>query len=595
MKFLFGEIPYLFRFFQSMIGYRMYAVIIFIVAATATEIVGVSLFLPVLNGGEGTDVISRGISASFEYFGIPLSFTAVLIVMIGVMMLRTIILIFRDVLVALSSAQIGIDLNKQLLNALGKAEYKSFIELNVGRVNNTVSVEIPRVFAAFEMTAATAGGVFFAFAYIALGVMISPFLALVMIVAAPFGYLAISWSNRRIRRLSFMTTDAAGLHQHWMLHVLHNFKYLRTTGTWDVLNLRVVLVATTLAYIRRRVKLFHAGSTGFLGMFAFLIVTVVLLQQVNFGGADVLEAAFMLFLLKRGFDQVLAVQSSYRKLLNVVGGVHNFTDLVMTLRVNSENDHEGTELPNFAADLELHDVSVSYRGRGKVLSNLSLEMKAGERVALVGASGAGKSTALAVLTGLISPDSGSVSINGVGLDDIDLAEFRKRIGYVPQDPAVFDDSLYNNLTLWNDQIDPSAVEDALEAVQFTNTLNRLPNGLETVIGPNGTALSGGERQRISIARELLRGPELLVLDEATSAIDGPTEKRIYEVLRQKFGSITTIIVAHRFETIRDCDCVYVLSNGGLVESGTYDQLLNAGGEFTRLLKNEFTNGPGSAV
>jgi ABC-type multidrug transport system fused ATPase/permease subunit len=586
MKFLLGELPFIFHFFRPIVGLRLYWVSLVTLAATGTEIIGVSLFLPLLTGGDGDDVISTSIRGAFDYFAISLEFTSVLIVMIGAMILRSVLLFGRDVLMASSSAVITIRLNQRLLRAMNSADFKLMNELRIGRVNNTVAVEIPRVNVAFEQAAGTVAGLAFTVAYFALTIAMSPVLTLVIIGATPVAYFGMTWFNRRIRDISFQTTDAAGAHQHWMLMALQYFRYLRTTGTWELMESRVLDVARTLARIRFRAQVLQAGSNAVFGITALLIVVAVLLHQVNVAGVAVLDAVFMLFLFKRGFDQILVVQATYRKMLTVVGSVHNYADLVDSFESRTTEVRPDGVIPDVAGSLELRNVGVEYRERGKSLSGVNLRVDPGEWIGLVGESGAGKTTALAVLSGLISADSGEAVISGVELRDVDATHFRSRLGYVPQDPAIFDDTFRNNLTLWDEEVAQGTIDEALEIVQLSSMVKDLPNGLDTVLGSNGTAISGGQRQRISIARELIRDVDILILDEATSAIDGPTERLVHEALRKNRDSRSTIVVAHSFETIRECDRIYVLKNGELVETGNFDQLSVAGGEFARLMRGE---------
>lgn len=590
MKFLLGELPFMFRFFHPIIGIRLYLVSVAILLATATEIIGVSLFLPLLTGGDGTDVLSRVIRSTFELFSIPVGFNSVLLVMIGAMVLRSVLLFGRDVLVASSSSTITVRLNRQLLQRIDSAEFKLMSKLKIGQVNNTVAVEIPRVNVAFEQAAGTIAGAAFALSYFALTIVMSPVLTLVIFAAVPFAYFGTSWSNRRIRELSFQTTTAAGSHQHWMLMALNFFRYLRTTGTWNLIESRVMIVAENLAIIRLRAQVLQSGSNAAFSVGALLIVAAILLYQVNVAEVGILDAVFMLFLFKRGFDQILVVQATYRKMLGVSGSVHNYAELIEALESESTTGRTGSLKLDSMESIELRDVDVAYKNRDSSLKGVSMRVGSGDWIGIVGESGAGKTTALSVMSGLIPPDSGVALVGDVELSDVDLGHLRSHLGYVPQEPVVFDDTLRNNLTLWDESVDSDTIENALEVVQLSKLVSTFPDGLDTVLGSNGTAVSGGQRQRISIARELIRDVDVLILDEATSALDGPTERLVHEALRKHRGSRSTIVVAHRFETIRECDRIYVLRSGEMVESGTFDQLSQADGEFARLMRSESRNG-----
>ena len=586
MKFILGELPFIVRFSYAIAGKRLYLVFFAIALGTATEILGISLFLPLLNGGSGNDFVTSSIRSFFDLFSIPIEFTWVLLVLVVAMVLRFLLLLANDMLVAFLSAKITVHLSRRLFDAIGRSDFRYFSELNVGRINNTVTVEIPKITLSFEQMAATVTGLCFAVAYLTLAVVMSPFLAVVVLLSAPAIYVGISWSNRRIRKLSFEASSSSGHHQHWVIQVLQNVHYLRTTGAWDWFQSRVMNVTQRLITIRLKLTVALAYSRASLGIVSLLIVSLVLLHQVNVADLNVLDAIFILFLLKRAFDQMISVHATYRKMLSVTGSVHNYIDLVDNLEDEQEKVASTVQKADLTGSIELRDVTVQYQNRVQSIKGLNLVVNAGEWVALVGESGSGKSTALSVVTGLLKPDFGVATVADIEYAHIDANDFRKRIGYVPQDSAVFDDTFRNNLTLWDETINQTSIMEALEIAQLSEMVESLPDGLETMLGPNGTAISGGQRQRMSIAREILRDLDLLILDEATSAVDGPTERKIHQALRENRKSRTTILVAHRYETIRECDRIYVLKNGELMEVGVFEELYKGNGEFSRLVQLE---------
>jgi ATP-binding cassette subfamily C protein len=224
--------------------------------------------------------------------------------------------------------------------------------------------------------------------------------------------------------------------------------------------------------------------------------------------------------------------------------------------------------------IELVDVSFSYSGNAQApqLHSVSLSIPAGKTSAIVGASGAGKSTVADMLLGLIIPDAGTVSIDGRPLDESHLKSWREQIAYVAQDTFLFNDTVRFNL----DWAAPGATEremnDAL-ASAAADFVSALPSGLDTVIGERGVRLSGGERQRLSLARALLRHPRVLILDEATSSLDSENEERIFRAIQRLHGEMTIVIITHRLSTIRSADVIHVLDAGRVVASGSWDELM----------------------
>jgi len=214
-----------------------------------------------------------------------------------------------------------------------------------------------------------------------------------------------------------------------------------------------------------------------------------------------------------------------------------------------------------------------------VLRDITLTIPARSTVAFVGPSGAGKSTLVDLLTLLLKPTSGQVSIDTIAANDIDLHSWRNQIGYVSQDTVVFNDTIANNIGLWTGTYgeDSAFTADVVAAAEAANALKfieALPEGFNTIVGDRGVRISGGQKQRLFIARELFKKPGLLILDEATSALDSESERAIQSSIDQLKGRTTIIIIAHRLSTIRNADVVCVLEGGRFVEKGTYDELIN---------------------
>jgi ABC-type multidrug transport system fused ATPase/permease subunit len=232
-------------------------------------------------------------------------------------------------------------------------------------------------------------------------------------------------------------------------------------------------------------------------------------------------------------------------------------------------------------------VSYSYTGREPAVADLFLHVKAGERIALVGATGSGKSTTLALLYRAFDPQQGTIRIDGQDVRRMTLEGLRRNVGVVFQEPMLFARSIRDNVLIGAPEASDEAVWQALARAQADDFVTRSPQGLETIVGERGRSLSGGERQRIAIARALLKDPPLLILDEATAALDAATEERLQKALEEVMAGRTTFIIAHRLATVRKADTIIVLDHGRIVETGSYDALVAKNGRFAVLARAQF--------
>ncbi|MGA7932451.1 MAG: ATP-binding cassette domain-containing protein, partial [Kovacikia sp.] len=248
---------------------------------------------------------------------------------------------------------------------------------------------------------------------------------------------------------------------------------------------------------------------------------------------------------------------------------------------------EAVALPQVTGKVEYRGVSFSYQPDQPVLKHVSVMAMPGEAIALVGASGAGKTTLANLLPRFYDPQEGQILVDGVDIRDITLASLRRQIGIVPQETILFTGTIAQNIAFGQAEFDQQAVQEAARIANAHQFIVEFPQGYQTWVGERGVNLSGGQRQRLAIARAVLLNPRILILDEATSALDSESEALVQEALERLMQNRTVFIIAHRLATVRRSDRILVLEQGRLVEDGTHAELLDKGGRYARFYAQQF--------
>lgn len=256
---------------------------------------------------------------------------------------------------------------------------------------------------------------------------------------------------------------------------------------------------------------------------------------------------------------------------------------VLDTKVSIRDHKDAVDFPKFKHQIEFKNVSFGYDDK-KILENFNLTIKKGETVALVGHSGSGKSTLANLLTRFYDVNSGQILIDGIDIKNIKLSQYRKHFGLVTQDSILFNDSIFNNIALGDNEPSLEKVSAAAEIANATEFIEKLPNSYNENVGEGGGKLSGGQKQRLSIARAVYKNPPIMVLDEATSALDTQSEKLVQDALNNMMANRTSIVIAHRLSTITNADKIIVLEDGAIKESGTHIELLEKDGIYSKLIQ-----------
>lgn len=313
----------------------------------------------------------------------------------------------------------------------------------------------------------------------------------------------------------------------------------------------------------------------------FIITVFVLFASIDIFQIQLAMLLLFLFVLVRITGPLRDINTRRHELTREIPSFHKI-DQVLREATAHQKVKEGSRIfPGFTRDIVSSAVSFSYDGKIPVLTDINLAIPKNRMVALVGASGSGKSTIVDLITRLIDPDQGAILVDGVDVREYTLQSYRQKLGVVSQEIFIFNDTVLANICYGSDEI---SLLKAVEAAKLANAhdfIDQLSDGYNTILGERGTKLSGGEKQRIALARALYKNPEILILDEATSSLDSESEKIIQNSINQIHEKYTLIAIAHRLSTIKNADSIIVVDKGRIVERGTHDELLAKNGFYTR--------------
>ncbi|MGD9294516.1 MAG: ABC transporter ATP-binding protein, partial [Roseobacter sp.] len=426
-----------------------------------------------------------------------------------------------------------------------------------------------------------------------LGVAISidPIWALLACIGVPVMIMPAAFAQKFVRQRAGEARDLGASLAIRLDEIFHGVVQIKLNGAEDYQARQFQKLSR--AYIRKQIRTVFGKASipalvDIMSGFGFLAV-------ILYGGLQIIDGEktigqFMSFFTAMGF-----AFNPMRRLANISGlwqvaaaSVDRLKEL-MEAPITLTSPAHPMPPPAGIPDIVLEDVALRY-GETEVLEKLSLTAAAGQTTALVGASGAGKSTVFNLLTRLIDPTEGTVRIGGVATTDMALPDLRGLFSVVSQEAILFDETLRENILMGRSDVGDDQLKAVLDAAHVSDFLPNLSDGLETEAGPRGSALSGGQRQRVVIARALLRDTPILLLDEATSALDAQSEKLVREALEELARGRTTLVIAHRLSTVRNADKIIVMDAGRVVDEGTHEELMKRDGIYANLYRLQFQDG-----
>jgi ATP-binding cassette subfamily C protein len=535
-----------------------------VVALGLVEGLGISILLPLLSRlgvdtGSREGGPARAIENVFSALGIPLTIGAVLLVFLAVGMTQIGLNAFQQYLIARSNLSLMSVLRRRLFDAASQASWTALAAGRAAHLINAVVSEVARIGAVYGDTMTALGLVFSFVVYLVLAAWLSwPLTALTALVGG-ISMVALRGVYRSSRRFGKYTSISTNKMQEVLHEHVNSAKLIRAlgAGAWSRSTFASSVDAVSEYALRNQGNTILVKSS--VEPLGLLLITVMIYLSVDVIPLSAAEIMLMLVIVFRITPRLAVLQEMLQRISGMLPAYEAVTETLGTLQAASE-PQGGTPFDGLRHGIELKKVSLRHEGH-TVLDGIDLTIGARTTVALVGRSGGGKTTLLDVLSGVLTPNEGEVLVDGVPLSSFNLDGYRRRIGVVPQDNAFFHDTIAANLRIAAPSATNAEMWKALEAAHANDFVRDREHGLEAIIGDQGLRLSGGQRQRLSLARALLRQPDILLLDEPTSAIDKETEVVIRDTLKLLRGKMTIVLVTHRLEMATDADVVYTVING----------------------------------
>lgn len=583
-----------FAYFYKYLGTRLFIVILLSIVVGVLDAFGLTMFLPLIKFADSNTMESvKG--SEFENFefllnffnkiGIEFSLKIALLTLSTIFVLKGVFNYLTNAYKVSVNQYFVSKLRLRLSYLFSKFSFKKFVVSDVGKIQNSFTTEVSRVSNAYNAYATCIQQIFMTVVYIVFVFIVDWRFALLVCLGGLFTNLLYRSVYKKTKvessRLSKNNSDYQGL----IIQYLTNFKYLKATGFLGVYAKKMEAAILNIEKNNKKIGLLNAVVASTREPVLVIVVCLVILVQVYLLGGELAAVMVSLLFFYRALTSLIGFQNSYNLFLSVSGSLESVELFEKELQEGAEQTGN-QNVDKFNNQILLENVSFSYDSKRTILDKVNISIQKNQTVAFVGESGSGKTTIVNIICGLLKPVSGHVKVDEISLDGINLDSYQKRIGYIAQEPVVFSDTIFNNITFWDSPNEENIkrFQKAIEQASIKKFIEELPEKENTLLGNNGINLSGGQKQRISIARELYKEIDILILDEATSALDSETEREIQENIDKLKGNYTIVIIAHRLSTIKSADVICLMDQGRLSDQGNFDELIIKSDKFKRMVE-----------
>jgi ABC-type multidrug transport system fused ATPase/permease subunit len=462
----------------------------------------------------------------------------------------------------------------QLIECYSNLDYRYALQQSSGFFGNLVVGETDRAGLAMEefchvVSALITASIFFVIAF-----FLYRSVSVFMLMGVGLSFLLLRKLSARARSYSITITSLSGRLNEFLIQTLQAFKYIKATARFAPLRSQFSAISADTRQTRNKLALVNATLMAVQEPVLVICLACIFYYSVIIQRSHIALVMVAVLFVYRCMIEMGHFNRHWQWLSSYAGALEQVWSALSEMKQRRE-EQAGEAGADFEEAIELRDVSYAYEQR-LILEDMNIRIPKNTSIAFVGASGAGKTTLVDLLTGVLKPTRGTVNLDNKDLSTVNLFRYRESIGYVEQDTLVFDDTIANNISMrWGTPVDAgiwARIRDASRMSDCDEFLERLPEGYDTVVGERGVKLSAGQRQRLAIARELFRQPKILILDEATSSLDSQSEAYIQQSIERLRGSLTIVIISHRLSTIKNVDYIYVLEEGRIIEQGTFAEL-----------------------